>query len=57
MNEINQKIDTIIKYLQSKSTSFAVSEINEISGLLNSMKVEEVKPEVTPKKTSTKEIK
>lgn len=49
---MNEKIDTIIKYLQNKSASFTVGEINEISGILNSMKVEEVKKEevVTPKK-------
>mgnify|MGYP003534466876 CR=1 FL=1 len=35
---MNEKLDTIIKYMQGKNTTFTVAEINEISGMLNSLK-------------------
>ncbi len=46
---MNEKIDTLIKYLVSKNTTFTVGEINEISNLLISLKEKkEVAPEVAP---------
>ena len=51
---MNEKIDTIIKYLQNKSASFTVGEINEISGILNSMKVEVPKDEEVKKEEPKK---
>lgn len=48
---LNEKLDAIIKFMQSKSTSFTVAEINEISAMLDSLK-EEKKDE--PKKEETK---
>lgn len=44
---MKEKIDNIIKYLQSKNTAFAVSEINELSQILAGLvPKEELKPEV-----------
>lgn len=34
---MEQTINTIIKYLQQKTTSFSVSEINEISQMLTTL--------------------
>lgn len=42
---MNKTIDTIVKYLQSKSATFTVGEINEISQMLMGLKTEEVKKE------------
>lgn len=41
---MEKTIDTIVKYLQGKSTTFTVSEINEISQMLVSLK-----PKAEPK--------
>lgn len=52
---MKEKIDNIVKYLQSKNTTFTVSEINEISQILVGLvpKQEEVKKEEVVN-TSTK---
>jgi hypothetical protein len=35
---MNEKLDTIIKYMQSKTTTFSVREITEITGMLEVLK-------------------
>ena len=50
---MNEKLDAIIKFMQGKSTSFTVAEINEISSMLNSLK--EVKKDETKKEETKKE--
>lgn len=48
---MNEKLDAIIKFMQGKSTAFSVAEINEISGMLNSLKeVKKDEPEKEKKK-------
>lgn len=50
---MNEKIDTIIKYMQSKNTTFTVGEINEISGILNSLKEVKDAGHVADKETTS----
>lgn len=52
---MNEKLDTIIKYLQGKTTTFSVAEINEISSMLNGLKEKkEVAPAESPREEDGK---